>query len=145
MNDDIGKTWRNWGFLQGGQPEKESDWCVYQRSLAILSREEPGFDFCGECAVKAFSWKPSVGLACNCRNIDSNSSNPVKFVDRFFLKCERKMSEKWLSGMGLPFQTRSFLVVLQIGFLFSLRNLVNEANLFVYCQIIFASSWVGNL
>ena len=45
--------------------------------------------------------------------------------------------------MGLKFKTRSFLVLVEIGFLFTLRNLVSHANFFVSCPEMFASSWVG--
>ena len=47
--------------------------------------------------------------------------------------------------MGLPFKTRSFLALVEIFFLFSLRNLLTNAKLFVYCEEMFASSWVGKL
>ena len=46
-------------------------------------------------------------------------------------------------GMGLPFKTSSFLALVEICILLSLKNLVIEANLCGDSEEMFASSWVG--
>ena len=46
------KTWRNRGFLPGGQLENESDLCLYERPIPLISREEPALDFCFEVQLQ---------------------------------------------------------------------------------------------
>ena len=143
MNEYMRKTWRNRGFLPGGQLEKESDLCLYERPFPLISWEEPALDFCFESGVTPSLRETSEGLAFNWRNIESNSANTVNFIDWFLLESERKRYGKWLSWMGLPFKTSSFLALIEICFLFSLRTLVSSANFFVYWEEMFAYSRVA--
>ena len=65
MNDYMRKTCRNRGFLPGGQLEKESDLCLYERPFPLIACEEPALHLGFESAVTASLSETSEELAFN--------------------------------------------------------------------------------